>query len=125
MSPRVSARIARNFQRNLDNIRAYLDETAASGAFDALLDALFDTVIPTIEASPQIGFDFLARRPASFEGVPRVKALRARLGKGASIREYITGDYLILYVLQDGQIVLLAIKHHLQLSFDLRGHWSP
>jgi hypothetical protein len=125
MSLRGPARIARNFDRNLENIRAYLEENAASGAFEALLDELFETVIPTIETSPEIGFDFLARKPASFEGVPRVKALRARLGKGASIREYIAGDYLFLYLLRDEQVVFLAIKHHLQLSFDLRGHWGP
>lgn len=124
MSRRASARVARNFHRNLESIRAYLEENAGSGAFDALLGELFDTLIPTLESSPAIGFDFLARRPGSFEGVPRVKALQARLGKSASIREYIAGDYLILYVLREDEVTLLAIKHHLQLSFDLRGHWG-
>jgi hypothetical protein len=50
--------------------------------------------------------------------------LKARLDQSAVVRELIVGDYLILYALRDPDVYLLAIKHHLQLSFDLQGHWS-
>jgi hypothetical protein len=123
MSRRAPARVAHNFERNLESIRVFL-EGKASGAFDVLLDQIFETIIPNLERFPEIGFDFLARKPRSFEGMAQARALRARMGKGASIREYIAGDYLILYALQDGRVILLSIKHHLQLSFDLQGHWE-
>src|SRR5262245_11214933 len=124
MSRRASARVTRNFDRNLEGIGAFLEEKQRSGAFSELLDQLFDTVIPNIERFPLIGFDFLARKPRSFEGVAQIVALQGRIGADVSIREYIFGDYLILYALLDERVYLLAIKHHLQLSFDLRGHWD-
>jgi hypothetical protein len=124
MTGQAPARVTHNFDRNLESIRAYLEEKDRAGAFDALLDQLFETVIPNIERFPKIGFDFLARKPLSFEGAAQVISLRAKLGEASSLREYIFGDYLILYAVREARIDLLAIKHHLQLSFDLRGHWD-
>jgi ParE toxin of type II toxin-antitoxin system, parDE len=115
-----TVRITRNFDHNLENIRRYLKEHAASNAFDALLDDLFGTIIPNLESSPALGYDFLARKPESFEGMAQVKAVRAKLGKDATIREYIAGNYLVLYALMGDRVYLLSIKHHRQLSFDLK-----
>jgi ParE toxin of type II toxin-antitoxin system, parDE len=121
---RPAARVSANFRRNLENIRAYLEEQQADGLFESLIDDLFVTVIPNLERFPDLGFDLLARKPGSIEGVAKVLALRKRIGHRASIREYVSGEYLVLYVADGEQITLLAIKHHLQLSFDLRGHWA-
>jgi plasmid stabilization system protein ParE len=93
---RGAVRISRNFEHNLETIRRYVEEHAGAHAFEALLDTLFDTVIPNLESSPAIGYDFLARKPLSVEGRAKVKALRAKLGEGVTIREYIAGDYLRL-----------------------------
>jgi len=37
------------------------------------------------------------------------------------VREYVVDDYTILYLVTGDRVVFLAIKHHRQLSFDLRG----
>jgi len=124
MSGRVAVHITQNFARNLEAIQAYLEGRPPAGAFNALLDQLFGTIIPNIEEFPEIGFDFLARKPRSYEGAAQVRGLQRRLGEGASIREYIVGDYLVLYARREADAHLLAIKHHLQLSFDLRAHWD-
>ncbi len=42
----------------------------------------------------------------------------------AAIREYIADDYLLLYAVRDSGVFLLSIRHHRQLSFDLRTYWQ-
>ncbi len=54
----------------------------------------------------------------------RLTTLKQRLGKNTSMREYISGDYLMLYAVRGDDLYLLSIKHHRQLSFDLKGHWN-
>ena len=115
----MRVRVAANFERNLDEIERFLQDSLG---FDQLLDTLFGTVMTNLEQFPAIGFDLLARSPGSFEGLAQAEALRRRLG-AASLREYISGDYLLLYSLEGDEIVLLSIKHHRQLSFDLRALW--
>jgi plasmid stabilization system protein ParE len=126
MTIRASVYATRNFERNLESIRLYLEErdkTEHPEAFDRLLELLFDTVIPNLEEFPRLGFDFLARTPQSVEGVLKLRAIQARLGEGTTIREYIIGDDIVLYAASSDRVDLLAIKHHKQLSFDLKGHW--
>ena len=40
------------------------------------------------------------------------------------LREYISGDYLMLYAVRGDDLYLLSIKHQRQLSFDLKEHWG-
>jgi plasmid stabilization system protein ParE len=119
-----TVRITANYYANLDSIREFLDEQNAVHAFDALLDELFDPVIPNLERFPEMGRAFLARRPLSAEGRARLQRILDRLGPGVEIREYIHDNYVMLYMCQKDGIFLLAIRHHRQLSFDLRAHWT-
>lgn len=119
----ATVRLTANFERNLEDVRTFLDKNDAATTFVALTEELFDRVIPNLERFPDIGIDFLARVPQSREGISRLERLRARMGEQARLRECIVGDYLLLYAHRGTNIYLLSIKHHLQLSFDLRGHW--
>ena len=119
---RVSVRIAANFERNLESIEAFLAEAGAPQAYDALLIALAHTVIPNLERYPRMGRLFLERMPQSMEAQQRMQALKKRTDAG-ELREYLSGDYLMLYALIGTRVNLLAIKHHRQLSFDLGAHW--
>lgn len=123
MSQRWAVLVTANFERNLRAIERFLSEQEAPMAFEALLSALFDTVIPNLEMFAEMGTDFMARHPHSMEGLAQWKALKRRIGPETQLREYITGDHLVLYAVRDEKVFLLAIKHHRQLSFDLRGHW--
>jgi plasmid stabilization system protein ParE len=98
-------------------------EGRAGDPFTELLDQLFGTVLPNLERFPDIGRDFLGRQPSSVEGAAALARVRTRLGDGAQLREYITGEYLVLYAVVGDRVHVLAIKHHRQLTFDLRGHW--
>jgi plasmid stabilization system protein ParE len=124
MASPSTVRLTANFEKNLDSIRSFLEEQGATTAFQAMLDELFDRVIPNLERFPDIGVDFLARVPGSREAIARQDMLKARLGESVRLRECIAGDYLILYAVRGSNLYLLAIKHHLQLSFDLKGHWK-
>ena len=121
---RRTVRITRNFDKNLAGIRRFLEEQEAPREFQSVLEQLFGTVIPNLERFPEIGVDFLAKLPQSTEGRLRLETLKQRLGKNTSLREYISGDYLVLYALRGDNIYLLSIKHHRQLSFDLKEHWG-
>ena len=117
-------RFTANFNANLHSIRDFLAKQDAENSFQALASRLFEDVIPNLAIFPLIGRDFLTIKPLSEEGKARLKTLRKRAGKATGIREYITGDYLILYAVRARYVFLLAIRHHKQLSFDLKGHWA-
>jgi hypothetical protein len=116
-------RITANFQQNLDSIRKFLVEQEAEAGFDSLIKRQFDDVIPNLERFPKMGRDFLARDPLSDEGRAKRHALKVKSGSNTEIREYITDEYLLLYAVRDSVVFLLSIRHHRQLSFDLRAHW--
>ncbi len=124
MSRRATVVVARNFERNLESISEFLDESDRAASLAALLDELFDVVVARLSRFPRIGADFLARQPASVEGVARWTALRERLGADCHLRQYLTEEYLYLYALRADVVSLLAIKHHRQLSFDLKENWA-
>jgi hypothetical protein len=46
-------------------------------------------------------------------------------GAPHALREYLHGDYLVLYAAMEAQetVVLLTIRHHRQLSFDFARLW--
>lgn len=124
MGDRAIVRIAENFRHTLDAVRDFLEEAGAPEVFERLLDDLFATVIANLAEFPDAGIDFLERRALSQEGAVRARRLKGRLAGGDTLREYIIGDYLILYLSRADEVILLAIKHHRELSFDLRGHWA-
>ena len=116
-------RIAANFQRNLESIRDFLIEQESETGFDGLITRLFEDVFPNLERFPDMGRDFLSRAPLSVEGHAKRHALKVKCGMNTAIREYIADDYLLLYAVRDSVVFLLSIRHHRQLSFDLRTHW--
>ena len=120
---RHGVRFTANFDRNLQSIREYLADHHADDGFAVLVGRLLDDIVPSLESFPKIGRDFFAREPLSDEGRARLEALTTRAGAATETREYIAGDYLILYALRRSTVFLLAIRHHRQLSFDLTGHW--
>lgn len=114
-----TVRSTENFAQALEQLGAFLAEQDAGDAFARLVAALFATLIPNLQAYPELGRSLFARAPASVEGQARWRSLRARLSGDADVREYISGDYLVLYAVGGDAIDLLSIKHHRQLSYDL------
>ena len=102
-----------NFDRNLAGIREFLAEADAAGAFERLLHRL----------EAEIGADFLSRAPLSAEGRALFEDVAKTVGREAELRQWIDGDYLVLYLVKGGSIYLLSIKHQRQVSFDFAGHW--
>ncbi len=120
---RVVVKVTANFERNLDRIRAFLSEAGAGEAFEALIARLGDRLVPSIERFPDIGADFAARAPLSREGQVLFERLVALAGSGAQVRQLIEGDYVVLYLVRGGNVFLLSIRHHRELSFDFSAHW--
>ncbi|MGH8657444.1 MAG: type II toxin-antitoxin system RelE/ParE family toxin [Gammaproteobacteria bacterium] len=91
---KTHVRISTNFDRTLDGVKAFLEEAEPGHTFLALLDALFDRLIPNLQRHPRLGRDFLARTPGSVEGRMIHQRLSRQIGRG-ELREYILGDYLV------------------------------
>jgi plasmid stabilization system protein ParE len=117
-----------NFERNLADIERFLTEADAPQSYDGLLDELLDTVIPNLKRFPGMGRLFLSRVCGSVEATNALAALRVKLAAlnadPDALREYVMDNYLVLYALIDGNICLLSIKHHRQLSFNFEAHWG-
>ncbi len=116
-------RFTENFSTNLTAIETFLGPQSRS-AYRRFLDRLFDETIPLLFRFPQSGRSFLAHTIKSAKARTLTKALRKFLTKGADLREFVMDDYLVLYLVRRGQVIFLAVKHHQQLSFDLKGFWS-
>lgn len=112
-----------NFSENLTSIQTFLGPEGKS-FFERLLDRLFDEVVPTLCRFPQAGRSLLAHRVHSRESKATLTKLRDRLAVNDNLREFIMDDYVILYLIRGSRIVFLSIKHHRQLSFDLRLFWQ-
>jgi hypothetical protein len=116
-----------SFLERLDAIEAFLVEADAGFAFDDLLAELRSTVIPNLRRFPRIGRRYLANPPQSAEALALLAAMPA--GAPHALREYLHGDYLMLYLVEDASpkteatVVLLTIRHHRQLSFDFARLW--
>lgn len=122
MAGKTVIRLTANFERNLETIADFLLAAQIPQRFDALLDELIGTVIPNLERFPQMGRPFYERTIGSVEVRNAFDTLQKKLqavAKEGEIREYLLTDHLILYVLHDGVIDLLSIRHHRQLSFDV------
>lgn len=112
-----------SFLERLDAIEAFLTEADAAFAFDDLLAELRATVFPNLARFPRIGRRYLDNPPQSAEALAQLAALPA--GAASALREYLHGDYLMLYTAMDSNatVYLLSIRHHRQLSFDFARLW--
>ncbi len=112
-----------SFLERLDAIEAFLTEADAAFAFDELLAELRATVFPNLARFPRIGRRYLNHPPQSAEALAQLAALPA--GAASALREYLHGDYLMLYTAMDADttVYLLSIRHHRQLSFDFARLW--
>ncbi|QNH10750.1 type II toxin-antitoxin system RelE/ParE family toxin [Xanthomonas sp. GW] len=116
-----------SFLACLDAIEAFLLEADAGAAFDDLLAELRATVIPNLRRFPRIGRRYLDNPPQSAEALAQLAALP--VGAPDALRNYLHGDYLMLYTVVEASastnatVYLLSIRHHRQLSFDFARLW--
>lgn len=126
MTARHAVKLTRSFERNLEELDAFLVEAGAPDAFDALLEELTDTVIPNLESFPGMGRMFLERPILSVEvanGIARLTRQLHSLASDAELREYVLAHHLLLYARIKGTVYLLSIRHQRQLSFDFQALW--
>ena len=110
-----------SFLERLDSIEAFLAQTEMRSAFDDLLAELRARVVPNLRRFPGMGRPYLDRPPQSAEALAQLARLPA--DSAVALREYLSGDYLILYVKAESTEYLLSIRHHRQLSFDFARMW--
>lgn len=126
MAGEFHVKLTANVERNLKEVEAFLLEADAPLAFDALLDELMETVIPTLEHFPDVGrllFDRPTRSVEVGKALDDLKRKLRAIGPDGEVREYVMTDYLLLYARFGKTIYLLSIRHHKQLSFDFQALW--
>ena len=121
--PRARVEFTASFNQRLESIEAFLAEADAPQAYDKLLDGLRRTVVPNLRRFPRIGRRYLDKPPQSAEAMAQLAALPP--GAAEALREYLHGDYLILYTPAGSTVYLLSIRHHRQLSFAFAKLWEP
>ncbi|HEV8694120.1 MAG TPA: type II toxin-antitoxin system RelE/ParE family toxin [Lysobacter sp.] len=121
--PRIQVELTASFIERLESVETFLAEADATHAYDKLLDGLRRTVIPNLRRFPRIGRRYLDQPPQSAEAMTQLAALPP--GSADALREYLHGDYLILYTLAGSTVYLLSIRHHRQLSFAFAKLWEP
>ncbi len=121
--PRIEVELTASFIERLESVETFLAEADAPQAYDKLLDGLRRTVIPNLRRFPRIGRRYLDQPPQSAEAMTQLAALPP--GAADALREYLHGDYLILYTLTGSTVYLLSIRHHRQLSFAFAKLWEP
>ena len=121
--PAYRVELTASFLERLESVEAFLREGNALQAYDALLAALQDTVIPNLRRFPRMGRRYLDRPPQSAEAIVQLGQLPA--GAADGLRVLGSGDYLILYAEESksATVHLLSIRHHRQLSFDFARLW--
>ncbi len=53
-----------------------------------------------------------------------MRRLKTLLRGEDELREFVIDDCVVLYLLRRRRLIFLAVKHHRQLSFDLRRFWA-
>lgn len=121
--PRFRVELTASFLDRLVAIETFLEEADAAVAFDMLLGELRATVIPNLGRFPRIGWRYLDQPPQSAEALAQLAVLPP--GAADALREYLHGDYLILYAIDalNGIVYLLSVHHHRELSFQFARLW--
>ncbi len=104
-----------SFLERLDAVEEFLADAGARFAYDDLLAELRMTVFPNLRRFPRMGRRYLDQPPRSAEALTLLAQLPAEAAD--ALREYLSGDYLILYTEIGSTVYLLSIRHHRQLSF--------
>jgi len=121
--PAWRVELTASFLERLESIEGFLLEAGAQYAYEALLAALRETVIPNLRRFPRMGRRYLDHPPQSAEAIAQIGLLPA--GAADALRVLGSADYLILYAEQDksATVFLLSIRHHRQLSFNFARLW--
>jgi hypothetical protein len=122
--PVVRVELTASFLDRLAAIESFPTEADAASAYDSLLGELRTTAIPNLRLFPRIGRRYLDQPPQSAEALAQLAALPA--GAADCLREYLHGDYLILYTVATPRhlVHLLSIRHHRELSFLFARLWA-
>jgi hypothetical protein len=119
----ATVRIANNFIDNLRSIESFYIEHEVGYAFDRVLSAVFDALIPNLERFPNMGRLFLKQPAYSVEGIKLHEQLRIKY-KQYTIREYLLDRHAVLYAVRADTVYLLAIKDFRQISYHFARIWE-
>ncbi len=111
-----------NFSSNLADTQEFLGADGAA-YFAKFFERFVAEVVPNACRFPLSGRSFLERSIQTTQSESLAQKLKQKLQEGDDIRELIVDDYLVLYLVRGNDIVFLSIKHHRQLSYDLKTFW--
>lgn len=103
------------FRARLRAIHLFLDEIGAAHRYEQLLDDMEQVVFPNIRSFPLIGRPYLDDEVRSTEALMAL----ARLPREAKqqLRQYVHGDFTVLYAATPEAIHLVSIRHHRESTF--------
>ena len=115
--PATRVRFTAQFGRTLDAALDFLVEKNAQAAAARLRESVLLRLPELLRRHPRMGRDFMLRAPRSIEAEAACAQVATLLGTTTELREYILGDYLVLYAIEGSIVYLIAIRHHRQSAW--------
>ena len=115
--PATRVRFTAQFGRTLDAALDFLVENDAQAAAARLRESVLLRLPELLRLHPRMGRDFMLRVPRSIEAEATYAQVATLLGTTTELREYILGDYLVLYAIEGSIVYLIAIRHHRQSAW--------
>ncbi|WP_407353515.1 type II toxin-antitoxin system RelE/ParE family toxin [Luteimonas sp. R10] len=112
-------RFTQQFESTLQQALDFLLDGDAPEAASQLADIVLEHLPALLREHPRIGRDFMLHRPATAQARALHEQVRVRLGAAGEVREYILGDYLVLYAIEGDTVYAISIRHHRQSGFVL------
>ena len=112
--PVTRVRFTAQFGRTLDAALDFLVEQDAQAAAAHLRESVLLRLPELLRRHPRMGRDFMLRVPRSIEAEAAYAQATTQLGAATELREYILGDYLVLYAVEGSILYLIAIRPHRQ-----------
>jgi hypothetical protein len=103
------------FRARMREIRQFLVELEAVQVYDRLLDDMQHIIFPNLRTFPLIGKLCLDGAARSTEAL----MVMAKLPRdaGGRLRQYVHGDFTILYSVAGDAIHLISMRHHKESTF--------
>lgn len=108
----------RNFEANLLELEDHAERHGAAQRFDRLLHDLSTRLIPLLAETPGVGAPFRTEHLRSAEALFVLERMVRKL-KGSELRQIVSGQFLVLYLVGARSVQLLAVRHHRQGGFRL------
>jgi hypothetical protein len=123
---RVQIVFSAAFEARLADIEQYWRRMDLPNSFVRLVRLLADKVVPVLERFPAIGRRVVNSMPDTVDALLMGEELAVEINRAGNgdLHEYVTEDYVLLYMYSEGTVTFLSIRHAKEISFEFYDLWG-